>query len=145
MLQTPTLTKVAHGISPNISSALGCLKLLEYEEALSVLENVKRQISEAKLSFCDSDRDEVFNEAFMLDGYVDALSNYVSFWDKLSKGKFADSWFSLQDLQDGIRTIYRFIQTPRPKLLLHLEKQCGHLEKLYPYNFFLALALFWKK
>ena len=141
MFRTEVCVKVADSIWGKISSAIQSIQKLTLDEASRELEIVGDVVAEQMNSFRDDYPDDVFNDGFILTEFVKLLKDYVSYWKLLVSNKYSESWSTLQDVQSQLRVIYRFTEEPRLPLLGHIERQCGELEKLYPYRVFFSSGI----
>jgi hypothetical protein len=114
---------------------------MDLEEASKQLEFITESVTKKIDAFSGDFPDEVFNEGYVLKQFIKLLQDYVSYWKLLASDKFSDSWSALQDVQDRLRTVLRFTDEPRPLILKHIERQCGELEKLYPYRLFMSVGI----
>lgn len=85
--------------------------------------------------------DGVVNDHFVLTAALQMLGNYYLFWQKICTEQFAESWTKLQDIQDGLRTLFRFSSHRNVLFAAFIEHQCGQLESLYPYRVFASVEL----
>jgi hypothetical protein len=104
------------------------------------LDDAQSSLAREKLTLEPKDPNKVFDEYYLLEVFLRLIRNYVLFWATISKGGFAESWSNLQDVQDDLRILKRFLTNPLPKLLVYLEEQCGQLEQLYPYKVFFSIG-----
>lgn len=141
MFKTDDCKALASSVWKEISGALQLLQKMDLEEANRELKLITEIVTKKIDTFSDNLPDDVFNECFILKQFIKLLEDYVSYWKLLVSDKFSDSWSALQDVQDRLRTIYRFTNEPRPILLSHIEEQCGELEKLYPYRVFASVGI----
>jgi len=141
MFSTEVCGAVAESMWGEISCAIQSIQKLNLDEASKELELVTEIVAEKIDGFRDEYPDSVFNEGFILKEFVNLLKDYVSYWQLLVSNKFSESWSALQDVQDRLRTIYRFTNEPRPQILSHIERQCGELERLYPYRVFFSVGI----
>jgi hypothetical protein len=145
MFQTEVCRALAESVSEKTLHAVQAIQKLNFDEAEAELKLISQEITRRRDTFSDSNSDEVFNEGFILSVFVELFLDYVSYWRLLVSDQYSESWSALQDVQDQLRTIYRYIKEPRPAILKHIEKQCGELEKLYPYQVFFSVGLIKEK
>lgn len=141
MFRTEVCTKIADSVWGKVSCAMQAIQTLNLDEANGELELVNEIVAKQINSFGDDDPDEAFDDGFILAEFVKLLNNYVSYWKLLLSDKYSESWSTLQDVQSQLRIIYRFTEEPRPPILSHIERQCGELEKLYPYRVFFSSGI----
>ncbi len=141
MFGTDICKVMAESVWVKISYALQLIQKFDLNEASKELELVTGIVAKKIDEFPDNYPDDVFNDGFILKQFVSLFKDYVSYWKLLVSNKFSESWSALQDVQDRLRTIYRFTNEPRPPILSHIERQCGELEKLYPYRVFLSTGM----
>ena len=141
MFRTDVCIALADSIWGEISNSLKLIQNVNLEEASIKIDIVAKTVTKKIDTFSDDSSDDVFNEGYILKQFIKLLQDYVSFWKILVSNKFSESWSALQDVQDRLRTIYRFTSEPRPLLLSHVERQCGELEKLYPYRVFMSVGM----
>jgi len=138
MFRTDICRDLVNSIQEKTSNVIELIQEMNLEEAARELESIVQNVTNRIETFSDELPDEVFNEGYILKQFIKCLEGYVSYWKLLVSDKYSDSWSTLQDIQDHLRTVYRFTSEPRPMILSHIEKQCGELEKLYPYNVFMS-------
>lgn len=141
MFRTEVCAKIADSLWGKISSAIQSIQKLNLEAASGELELVSAIVAEQIHSFRDDYPNDVFNDGFILTEFVKLLKDYVSYWKLLVSDKYSESWSTLQDVQSQLRVIYRFTEEPRLPILNHIERQCGELEKLYPYRVFFSSGI----
>lgn len=141
MFRTKICIEVADSLWGKISSAIQSIQKLNLDEASRELGLVSDIVAKKVDDFHDNYPDEVFNDGFILKEFINLLEDYVSYWKLLVSDKFPESWSTLQDIQSQLRVIYRFTEEPRLPLLSHIERQCGELEKLYPYRVFFSSGI----
>ena len=141
MFSTEVCRIVAESVWGEISCAIQSIQKLKLDEAGRELELVTGIVAKKVDNFHNDYPDDVFNDGFILTEFVNLVKDYVSYWKLLVSDKFSESWSALQDVQDRLRTIYRFTSEPRPLILSHIERQCGELEKLYPYRVFFSVGM----
>jgi len=141
MFRTDICRALAESVWEEISNAMQSIQILNLEEASKELELVAEIVAKKIDAFSDDYSDDVFDDGFILKQFINLFKDYVSYWKLLVSNKFSDSWSALQDVQDRLRTVYRFTNEPRPLILSHIERQCGELEKLYPYQVFASVGI----
>lgn len=141
LFRTDICRALVDSVWEETSNAVQSIQIMNLEEASKELELVAEIVAKKIDAFSDDYPDDVFNDGFILKQFINLFKDYVSYWKLLVSNKFSDSWSALQDVQDGLRTIYRFTNEPRPQILSHIERQCGELEKLYPYRVFASVAI----
>jgi len=87
----------------------------------------------------ENEPEEVVNDHFLFTVALDALSHYSKFWQFIQSSQFSASWSTLQDLQDALRTLFRFAKQSNIIAIRFIERQCEHLESLYPYRVFASV------
>lgn len=131
-MDTPT-THLKHAILE--------LEALDFFSAERSLAQAQDHLSACQGSLTDEDNDEVHNHVFLLREYIALHADYIGYWNQIAKGGFAKSWSVLQDVQDHLRLLFRFLPCgSRPASLRHIEKQCAHLEQLYPFDVFASVG-----
>lgn len=80
--------------------------------------------------------DEVLNDITILKTYVEFFRSYGSLWNQMSKGRYSDSWRTLQDANDSLRLIRRWSGLR----LDPFAEQLSALESLYPYKIFASVG-----
>lgn len=114
---------------------------LEFDASLALLEDLENEHVSRLESLTNSDPDDIFDDYFLFGALLGLLRAYAEFWDKLLKAQFGDSWSSMQDAEDALRTLRKFGNTSGVHLLESIEEQCSHLEKLYPYKWFCSTEI----
>ena len=138
MFKTLEVCNVHCAIHGYLKESMYSIDMQDYETAQNALGRAQA-IMEIEFAGLDTScSDEIVNEFYLLNTLVSLISNYVTFWKNLSISKFAESWATLQNVQDYLRILKRFIHSNQPKLLSYLEQQCEQLEKLYPYQVFFS-------
>lgn len=87
-----------------------------------------------------NEKDEVLNEVYVVNRFVDLLSSYSTTWLNISKKKYAASWGSLQSSMDHLRSVKKFTNGTSSIILDYFENQLIELEKLYPYKIFVSMG-----
>lgn len=75
------------------------------------------------------------NDLYVLDRYLDFALSYGKFWHQVVTGEFSQSWNTLQDALDYLRSIKRFSRLD----VGVFEHQLAQLEGLYPYKIFFSI------
>jgi len=125
----------------HILNSLSQLHDQNFEQAKSHISIFQNFVEKSESLLNNQHADNIFNEFYLLKVLCSLLISYISFWQKISKSEFSESWVKLQDAQDILRVIFRLSSTSRLPLLEIIEKQCGELEKLYPYNVFMSTGM----
>lgn len=84
----------------------------------------------------DSGSEDVLNEIFVLEKYVQLFVEYGLLWRQIADSQFTESWDSLQSAFDLIRLIRRFSSLN----VSAIENQLYALETAYPYNIFFSMG-----
>ncbi|MFH2135378.1 MAG: SEC-C metal-binding domain-containing protein [Pseudomonadota bacterium] len=80
--------------------------------------------------------DEILNDLYVLDRYLDFFTRYGLVWKLIARQQFADSWDALQDALDCLRLIRRFSAID----ISEFEDQLIELEKSFPYHVFFSIG-----
>lgn len=80
--------------------------------------------------------DELLNDLYVLDGYLDFFARYGLLWKHLANQEFSKSWDTLQGTLDALRFIRKFSTID----ISEFEDQLLELEKSYPYNIFFSIG-----
>lgn len=123
---------------PATRSALNLLNNSNFSKCKIEIQNLNELVKKSKEAYSLGD-DDVLNELYVLERYIDLLSSYRSLWEKILAGEFSSSWQTLQNILDLLRTIKKFTRQ-QSKILNFLENQLQNLEKLYPYKIFLSVG-----
>ena len=94
-------------------------------------------INSYRNEFRDHHDDEVLNDLFALDRYVDFFRNYGRLWKLIHNCQFSESWTALQDCMDKLRLVRKFSRIDFSKI----EMQLIELEKTYPYKVFFSIGM----
>ncbi len=140
MFQSFVVNSIIESLYKDILRPLNSIQELNFRIASTELSDIKKIITAEKSNRDTDAPDEVLNDFFILNEIILLIDDYINYWHILTKNKFADSWLKLQDVQTRLRIIYRFTFVPRPDFFNLIERQCGELEKLYPYNVFFSIG-----
>jgi hypothetical protein len=97
---------------------------------------LRETVNEERTTAGDAD-EQYLNDLYVLDRYIDFLSNYGELWGRILSGQFSDSWCSLQDCLDLLRLLKRFSQIN----VDFFEAQLTELERAYPYSVFFSVGM----
>ncbi|MCG2721025.1 MAG: SEC-C domain-containing protein [Thermodesulfovibrionales bacterium] len=125
------------------SDFINCIKLIDslcFEQAGTELNKIRTVIDSQNTKW-SNERDEVLNEVYLLNRFVDLLSSYSAIWMNIAESKLTNSWNSLQDSMDHLRSVKKISNGTEMRLLDFLENQLIDLEKLYPYNMFFSMGV----
>lgn len=99
------------------------------------LDIVREGISEARTAN-ENGPDELLNDLYVLNGYLDFFARYGLLWKHLACQQFSKSWDTLQGTLDALRFIRKFSAID----ISEFEDQLLELEKSYPYNVFFSIG-----
>ena len=138
ILRTEKGIDIATLVNDKISFAIHSIQELDLSKAAIELKHAGEIVDNQINTFNANDSDESFNDGFIISEFVKLFTYYGQYLKLLITGKYSESWSSLQDIQSALRIIFRFTDMPRLPILIHIEKQCGYLEQLYPYHVFFS-------
>lgn len=99
----------------------------------------KDAISQIRISKSNSTAEKERNDGYIWEVFFTFFDNLASFWGSIEDKKYYNSWVSLQDSLDGLRSIKKFY-TLQCTTVLFFEKQLLSLERLYPYGLFSSVG-----
>lgn len=133
-----------------ISNEIIIANLREYLDKIGFLAfDRAKQIAETNLELLDKEKNSLekggngtrLNQIYVIRQFLLMLRDYSVFWDEVVNHKFATSWNTLQDIQDGLRVLKKYCGEYQKLGLNILENQIVTLEKLYPYKIFASSEL----
>ena len=104
-------------------------------ETAGSLDITRDGINEARTAN-ENGPDEILNDLYVLDRYMDFFERYGLLWKHLASQQFSKSWDTLQGALDALRIIRRFSEID----ISEFENQLLELEKSYPYNVFFSIG-----
>lgn len=141
MFSTPQALHCLSVIDPYLRIAVVQLDDLSFPSARHSLGLAQEQIFASRTSLSVEHGDAVYDELFILEVLLNAHIDYVRYWTLLLSGSYGKSWIALQDFQDHLRILFRFLPSiTQPKFLKFIEKQSAGLEKLYPFAVFCSIG-----
>ena len=133
-LLTPDAMSLLHQIAPSLRDALAAFNEHRSDEGRQALVAVREVVGRAKSK---SGHDEaLLTDLFVLDRYLDLLSNHDLLWERILAQEFSGSWNTLQDALDLLRLIKRFSTLD----VSFFENQLLELEQAYPYQVFFSIG-----
>jgi hypothetical protein len=107
-----------------VDAGIGVSASAELDSSLDQLNAAREKYASAT--------DEVLNDIFVLETYVDLFRSYGNLWQQISTQHYSESWLTLQDANDSLRLILKWSNLN----LNPLVNQLSALESLYPYKIF---------
>lgn len=119
-----------------IESILNELSLRNYHEVKVLAEDA---ISQIKSSKDNATKEQDKNEGYIWGVFFAFFEKLSSFWQGVESKKYYNSWVSLQDALDCLRSVKKFYLF-HSITISFFEKQLLSLEKLYPYSIFSSIG-----
>jgi hypothetical protein len=139
MFITDQVTSLFHKLHPDVIKFINLVDSLSSEQAISELNKISTAIH-LQSSAWEDESEEVLNEVYLLNKFIKLMGSYSAIWMNIAGSKFADSWHSLQDSLDHLRSVKKFSKGTGIRLIDFLENQLIELGKLYPYNLFFSMG-----
>lgn len=134
-LSSPNGTEVFERLKPSLRAALVAFNELRFPEGQTALSDLNDTLAPNKDVAAHAE--QYLNDLWVLQQYVRLFAAYGLTWEKILNHHFTDSWSSLQDALDGLRTVRQFSRID----IRFLENQLLELERLYPYNVFFSVGM----
>jgi hypothetical protein len=132
-------TEVGHSLLSGMSRQLRRhLELVDCAVGVSAspaIDELLSKLTAEKYAYASS-ADDVLNDIFILEKYVQLFGEYGHLWRQIAAAQFSESWNSLQNAFDLIRLIRRFSGLN----VSAIEDQLYALETAYPYNIFFSMG-----
>ena len=144
MFLTKEIDSLHKQLLPEIKNLLQSLNDLDFNSGDEIIKRLTSRLDSYQETVSNSN-ESTLNEFFVLRCYVSLLKSYTSVWLKIVNGQFSESWNSLQDSLDQLRTVKRFASTENNKAINLLEFQLTQLERLYPYRVFASIGAFFER
>lgn len=141
IFSTPEVTNWWLGQGEQLGAYWAAMSSSLFAKAGEHITVLKESAAERRSALCEDDPNELVDDYFLLDRTLGVLSDYSRYWDVLLQAQFSESWTVIQDVQDALRTVLRFALVPNVALLRFVERQCGELEQIYPYNLFASVEV----
>src|SRR5438128_545954 len=106
-LSTTDAVTVFGRIKVQAKDVLAAFNEGSFQDGRDHVMSIRAMLTDARTAGADVE-EQYLNDLFVLDRYADFLSVYGDLWDKIIKQQFSDSWSTLQDALDLLRTIKRF-------------------------------------
>jgi hypothetical protein len=129
MFNTEHVIRLFHNLRPDIISYINLVDGMCFEQCEAALTKIRTVIASHSTNWT-SERDEVLNEVYVLNRFVDLLGSYSTTWMNISESKFAGSWGSLQDSVGHLRSVKKFLNGNCTRIVDFFENQLIELEKL---------------
>lgn len=140
MFVTDHVTSLFLQLRPDLINFINLVDSMNSQQAISELNKIRADVG-LQSSAWENEKDEVLNEVYLLNRFIDLMRSYSATWMNIAVSKFADSWCSLQDSLDHLRSVKKFSSGTEIHLIAFLENQLIELEKLYPYNAFFSIGI----
>jgi len=124
--------------APELLDYYSKVQILDFSVASGLLNTLGQRHLSRWDSLTEFAPDEIFNDYYLFGVLLSLLKGYAVFWSLVLQEQFSDSWCSLQDVEDRLRILRKFGPIKAIGLLDGIEEQCCHLEKLYPYKWFMS-------
>lgn len=122
-------------IQAQVRESLGAVDALNFNRGLAAAKEAKDLIKDRQPDPSIDDEDTLNDQAVLV-FLARFLSEYVTFWEKVSNRDYEPSWMALQDCLDLIRLMKRVSQID----LTRFETQLKGLESVYPYRLFASIG-----
>lgn len=134
-LATKQVSALFELLKPLLRSLLIALNDLRFAEAQDKINEIRKTLvkENAVVNYLD---EQALNDMYVLNRYIDFLSEYGNLWEKIGIEHFSDSWNSLQNSLDLLRLIKKFSKIN----IQFFENQLTELERTYPYNVFFSIG-----
>ena len=139
--RTREMIRLWRGFRDELVEYWHAVRTLDFSTAHRCAEVLVAEAEDHRGCLADSCSGEVLNDQFLLETALGVLGQYAAYWDALMQEQYSWSWSSLQDTQDSLRLIKRFGRRPDILIWSAIERQCGGLERLYPYRIFVSSEL----
>lgn len=109
-----------------------------YFKPLSKIESPFKDFSKSLkelVSIESPQKEDELNSTFVAQSYLESQIKYVETWLLLTKGKYSESWITLQNAASLLRLVKRFANY----CVASLEARILSLEVLYPYYVFFSI------
>ena len=144
MFLTKEIDSLHKQLLPGIKNLLQSLNDLDFNSSDEIIKKLTGRLDSYRKTV-NNGNESTLNEFFVLRCYVSLFKSYTSVWLKIVNGQFSESWNSLQDSLDQLRTVKRFASTENNKAIDFLEFQLTQLEHLYPYSIFASIGAFFER
>jgi hypothetical protein len=135
-VEDPAAQALFDELTPRLEAALVDIDRGRHDAAFTCLTAVRGELDQARQE-APADSEQFHNDIFVLRRWVDLITSYGTLWQRISLGQFSDSWSSLQDCLDLLRTIKRFSEIN----VSFFEDQLLELEAGYPYGVFASVGM----
>jgi len=126
----------------NVKAYWKSIENCRFPDAISSAAVVNKSCQKASASFGETTAAEILlNDLFLMERLAALLNKYALYWNSVQLKQFSESWSLLQDIQDSLRTLFRFGRDSNAAILKWIEKQTGDLEILYPYKIFASAEM----
>ncbi len=139
MFITDQVASLFQKLRPDLISFIDLVDRLSSEPATFKLNKIRTAV-DLHSSAWERESDEVLNDVYLLNRFINLMDSYSATWMNIAVSKFVDSWSSLQDSLDHLRSVKKFSNGTGICLIDFLENQLIELEKLYPYNVFFSMG-----
>ena len=143
MFKAPQVEAIYCRCIPHFKHLLTYLNNLHFSEAKLAIKKLDNELKDGRDGFNNTDEPAI-NDLFLLGKNIELLDCYTTFWEKVAKQEFSDSWNSLQDGLDLLRILKKFLDEGAYQHVSFFEHQFKELEKLYPYNVFFSIGATYK-
>lgn len=122
-------------LQAEIRTCLQSIDSLEFETAKAAVQDAKAKIK-AEQETNTTAVEDALNDVACASFLADLLLEYATFWERVSKKEYEQSWMALQDALDSIRVLKRLSSID----VSRFENQLAGLEKTYPYKVFASMG-----
>lgn len=122
-------------IQAQVGDCLHAVDALDFDRGRAAAEEAQAMIKD-KQSDPPVEDEDTLNDQSILGFLARFLSEYATFWERVTKRDYEPSWMALQDCLDSIRLMKRVSQVN----LARFETQLEGLESVYPYKIFASIG-----
>ncbi len=122
-------------LQQHVGNCLRAIDRLEFDRARAVAEEAQAIVRQRQDDPSIED-EHILNDFAVLIYLIQLLSEYTTFWERVTKREYEPSWMTLQDLLDLIRVLKRISLID----VCQFERQLGQLENAYPYTLFASVG-----
>lgn len=127
-------------LQQEVRACLQALDALNFAGSKDAIADARTKIKAHQDTHATADEDTL-NDLAILGFMADLLSEYATFWERVSKREYEPSWMALQDALDLIRLLKRVSLID----VSGFENQLADIEKTYPYRIFASTGCIAKR
>lgn len=135
-LNTELASKIFECLKPILIKTLISIEHSVFANYKNLIQSAKFELNKSK-PYNNLFNEDFLNDIWVIEKYIEMVSDYCETWEKILDSHFTESWSSLQNTLDALRGIKKFSKVD----ISYFENQLTELEKTYPYNIFLSSGL----